>query len=539
VSSERGARIVRAQRAHLGIMSGTKNAERREVPPRKMPTNPGDAALTARVRRYIAQHRLAERGTRVLVAVSGGSDSVALAHIVRDLDAAGELRAVGLIHFNHQLRDAAGRDERFSARLADSLGWPIVVEREDVAVRARRERRSLEDAARTARYEGFDRARAALGADVVALGHTRDDQAETFLLRLIRGAGPTGLAGIHPRHGSIVRPLLCCRRGELRHFLALRKIAYVEDETNADVSIPRNRVRAELLPMLERRFNPAVVDVLSDEAELARETLQWMEASATSLVGSAPSSEAGLEPERSTLSGAGAAHEPGPTILDVGQLMSAPSALRRFIVWRAMRGLAGRRPVSFAHVEAVLGLLASDAPRSLDMPGHSAQRLGPQLVLTRRLAAQRPRRLDPGENFFEYPLSIPGEVPIPEAHGVLTAASLPPGTLHPEDLGARSAAASCAVAIVRRDLYTGQWRVRNRRPGDRFRPFGLNGRKKLQDFFVDRKVPRLCRDTVPLVVDGNDRIVWVAGFEIDDAFRVNDPAQAVIMLQLKLLGGSA
>ncbi|MEP7308311.1 MAG: tRNA lysidine(34) synthetase TilS [Acidobacteriota bacterium] len=535
-------------------MSGTKVRReaaypaRRNVPPRKMPRNLGDTALTARVRRYIAQHRLAERGTRVLVALSGGSDSVALAHIVRDLDAAGELRAVGLTHFNHQLRDAAGRDEQFSAQLAESFGWPIVVEREDVAARARRERRSLEDAARTARYEGFDRARATLGADVVALGHTRDDQAETFLLRLIRGAGPRGLAGIHPRHGSIVRPLLCCRRRELRQFLAAREIGHVEDETNADVKIPRNRVRAELLPMLERRFNPSVVDVLADEAELARAMWLWMEESLASFGERlksevSPAPEADSRPETSDLG--------RDLALDVPGLMSTPLALRRLVVWRAMRELAGRQPVSFVHVEAVLDLLTSDAPRSLDMPGHSVHRLGPRLVLTRRRAADRPRLLDPGANFFEYPLSIPGEVAVPEAHCVVTAASLPPGTLNPEALRASSGAArarsgmassgmaSSGMAIVRGDLCTGLWRVRNRRPGDRFRPFGLNGHKKLQNFFVDRKVPRLCRDTVPLVVDENDRIVWVAGFEIDDAFRVNDPAQAVIMLELKLLGGSA
>jgi len=290
-------------------------------------------------------------------------------------------------------------------------------------------------------------------------------------------------------------------------------------------------VRAELLPMLERRFNPAVVDVLSDEAELAREMWLWMEESLASLgerlkseVSSA--SEADFRPELS---------DQGRVLaLDVAGLLSTPPALRRFVVWRAMRELAGRRPVSFVHVEAVLDLLAADTPRALDMPGQSVQRLGPQLVLTRRLAADRPRRLDPGANFFEYPLSIPGEVPVPEALCVLTAVSLPPGTLNLEALRASS-----ATATIRQDLYSGRWRVRNRRPGDRFRPFGMSGQKKLQDFFVDRKVPRPCRDTVPLVVDERDRIVWVAGFEIDDAFRVNDPAQAVIMLQLKLLGGSA
>src|SRR5262249_11427415 len=144
------------------------------------------------------------------------------------------------------------------------------------AARAARERRSVEDAARTARYAFFDRARAHFAADVVALGHTRDDQAETFLLRLVRGAGPRGLASVYPRNGSIVRPLVDCRRHDLRAWLGARGIGFVEDETNLDVAIPRNRVRAELVPLLESRFNASIVDVLCGEAELAREEWEFL-----------------------------------------------------------------------------------------------------------------------------------------------------------------------------------------------------------------------------------------------------------------------
>ena len=232
------------------------------------------------VRHFARQHALFRADTCVVAALSGGSDSVALAVILRELDAAGDLRLVGAAHFNHQLRDDAERDEQFSAALARSLGVPFVADRGDVRARARRERRSLEDAARQERYEFFERARRQFGADVVALGHTRDDQAETFLLRLIRGAGPRGLAAMYPRHGTIVRPLLDRRRLELRRYLDERNVKYVDDETNDDVTIPRNRVRAELIPLLEDRFNPAIVDTLAHEAELSREIWAWLEAAA-------------------------------------------------------------------------------------------------------------------------------------------------------------------------------------------------------------------------------------------------------------------
>ena len=236
-----------------------------------------------RVRQFVRRHDLLGRDTRVLAAVSGGSDSVALAHILRELDAAGELRLAGLVHFNHQLRAAAADDERFVASLGESLGVPVLTDRADVATLARRERRSVENAGRAARHAFFERARSLAGADVIALGHTRDDQAETFLLRLTRGAGPRGLGGMYPRNGDIVRPLLDCRRGDLRKWLSTRTLPFVEDETNADVSIPRNRVRAELLPLLEARFNRGIVDVLADEADLAREAWQWMDAMAGDL----------------------------------------------------------------------------------------------------------------------------------------------------------------------------------------------------------------------------------------------------------------
>ena len=180
--------------------------------------------LLARVHRTIREHDLAGPATRVVVALSGGSDSVALAHLVHVLDARGELRAAGIAHFNHQLRPTADRDEQLAANVARSLGLRFVADREDVAARARRERRSVEDAARRARYEFFDRARTELAGDVVALGHTRDDQAETFLLRLLRGAGARGLAAMHPRNGFIIRPLIDCRRADLRAYLDERRI---------------------------------------------------------------------------------------------------------------------------------------------------------------------------------------------------------------------------------------------------------------------------------------------------------------------------
>jgi tRNA(Ile)-lysidine synthase len=482
-------------------------------------------AIVDLVRQFVRHHDLIRPDSRVLAAVSGGSDSMALAHILRDLAAEGELHLAGLVHFNHQLRASADADERVVAELAASFGVPFLVDRADVAARAKRERRSMEDAARAARHEHFTRARRESGADLVALGHTRDDQAETFLLRLLRGAGPRGLASMHPRNGSIVRPLLGCRRAALREWLVDRHLTFADDETNADVEIPRNRVRLELLPLLGARFNQGIVDVLADEAELARDAWKWMDDEAAALAA------------RVATRGPVARPEPVWRI-DVAELAAAPVALQRAALWRVMSDLAAPRSIAFGHVEAARRLMMSDTGSgSIDMPGHSVERIGGSLVLTGRRADAVGRPVATPPNLFRYPLSIPGEVALPAAGCIVSAALC----ADPSE----SLATVCSgpdgrhAALVRRDLVRGSLAVRNRRPGDRFRPVGLAGRKKLQDYFVDRKVARRERDAVPLVVDGDDRIVWVVGHGIDEAFRVTDASQAVLLLTFKAVGGPA
>jgi tRNA(Ile)-lysidine synthase len=471
-----------------------------------------------RARQTIRQHDLAGPTTRVVAAVSGGSDSVALAHILHQLDVTGDLRLCGLAHFNHQLRAAAEDDERCAAAVANAIGVAIVVDREDVAARARRERRSIESAARAARHEFFERARTHFSADAVALAHTRDDQAETVLLRLVRGAGPRGLAAMYPRNGRIIRPLLGTRRHALREWLDARGLAFVEDETNADVAIPRNRVRAELLPLLAARFNPSIVDALADQADIAREVWVWMSAAADAFVASQ-----GLRPSIAR----GDSNRPAEADeLDIALLERAPLALRRLLMWNAMQARSGGRPISLGHIDAALRLMDMDQGSRLDAPGQYVERVGSLLVLTTRPPGTRGRQ---APNLFSYPLSIPGETTLPDAGWIVSAES----AVASDGAMVSSGGLEPGTAVVRGDLCRGPLTVRNRRPGDRFTPIGLAGRKKLQDFFVDRKVPRRVRDSVPLVVDAADRIVWVAGHGIDEAFRVTDPAQAVVIFKVR------
>jgi len=318
---------------------------------------------------------------------------------------------------------------------------------------------------------------------------------------------------MHPRSGRAIRPLLDCRRVELREFLAERNLPFVEDATNDDVAIPRNRVRAELMPLLESRFNPSVVDALANQAELARDEWLWMLDELRIRH---------LEPQTWNV-------EPGTWNLDRSVLLSAPRALRRLALWRAMSDASGGRTVSVHHVAAALRIVEASSPAAcVDAPGHVVERIGDRVVLrSGRSSDVRFRAAD----FFRYPLSIPGEVSLPERGCIVSAALTEAADLSDEAWRARMG--SRATAILATDGWTAPLSVRNRRPGDRFRPFGLDRKKKLQDFFVDRKVARADRDHVPLVVDESDRILWVAGHEIDEAFRVTDASQAVLILTLR------
>jgi tRNA(Ile)-lysidine synthase len=243
--------------------------------------------LPARVLRTVRMHGLIVPGGRVLVALSGGPDSVTLLHVLRELEAVGEFQVAGVGHYNHQLRGAAADlDEQFCRELADTLGIPFEAGRGDVRAMARAARRSVEDAARIARYQFLDEAANRLRADVIAVGHSLDDQAETFLLRLLRGAGPRGLAGIRPRAGRVVRPLLDVRRADIRAHAAEHRLAFREDATNDDCSVPRNRVRHGLMPYLEREFSPGIVEVLAREAAIAREDEDRLQREAIDLAAS-------------------------------------------------------------------------------------------------------------------------------------------------------------------------------------------------------------------------------------------------------------
>ena len=462
-------------------------------------------SLPERALATIRRHLLIPRGARVLAAVSGGADSVALALVLRRIAPELDATLAGLVHLNHQLRGAASdEDEAFVRSLALELDVPFLSRRVDVAQQAKDSRESIEAAARRVRYAFFDEAANQLQASLIATAHTADDQAETVLMRLMRGAGLEGLSAIRPRNGRVIRPLLDARRAEVLQLLESEKRPWREDASNADTAITRNRVRHLVMPALKAAAGEGAVDALARTASLIQDDAEELERVA-------------IETARSIVLPDGT--------LDAGALANVSAAIARRVIRRALHDAAGGRFFSLEHVEGVRSLIREDASHAIELPGLRAVRAQGVIRIERVGAGEPPVP-------FESALLVPGVTQVPAAGmevsaevATLTAAAV-------REL--RMAGDEVAVQGVEGARLT----VRSRRPGDALRPLGGSGRRKVQDIFVDRKTARHLRDQVPLVVDDRGRIVWVVGHAIADEFRVTSPESRVLLLKVRRAGAS-
>ncbi len=480
-------------------------------------------SLGARVLASLRRRRLCDPQARLVVAVSGGADSVALAHLLAELSTAGALILAGVAHLDHRLRGAeSDRDREFCAALAANLRLPFDVEQIDVLREAERRRESIEQTARAVRYEFLERARVRRGADRVAVGHTRDDQAETVLLRLLRGAGTRGLAAILPARDTVIRPLIDIRHAEIVHYLEGHGHPWVEDSTNQDRRILRNWVRHDLLPTIAARAGDGVIDVLARTADSAREDEALLDALALE-------AEARLRPEAGT-----------PVAIDAPRLLLDPPAIARRVVRRILESV-GQRPATWAQVAAVMDLAAGE-PGAIQIAGCAVKLSSANRVLYFRAVEPALRgggALAPPASTPPVParqLPVPGVVDLPES-GVRLRAE----RRDLEDVGgvpALSAGGLSRAVIPAKTAEPGLF-VRSWRPGDVLHPLGLSGRKKVQDLFVDRKVPRGERHLVPIVTAADGRIVWVAGVALGEAFRVTQATKSVVVLSFESLGGSS
>ena len=478
--------------------------------------------LAQRVTRYIRHRKLLHPGDRVGVAVSGGADSVALLRLFLELRA--ELGVVlSVVHFDHKLRGAeSDADQQFVADLASQNKLDFHCESGDVARYSTAKRLSLETAAREMRYEFFKRLLLEGRMTRVATAHTLHDQAETVLLRIIRGAGTRGLAGIYPwlsvsssqfsacnrsaiEHreqacASIVRPLLGVRRSEVEAYLASLGQSWREDSSNRDLRHARNRVRHGILPRLARNLNPAVREALAELAEIARAEEEYWNAEVERAL-------PGIRPEH------------GDVQLAVAELVKLPLALQRRMIRATAQVLNAR--LEFRHVEEILELVGKKAGRAVLPDSSTASVEAGWLVF--RAAPQ----VSPPVRDYEYRLPVPGKISIPET-GMLFETffiSLPMKESYSPD------------NLLSLNAVSGDLTLRNWRPGDRFWPAHTKAQKKIKELLHDKHLSVAERKLWPVVARG-DEIVWVRGFPTPAHLKPrNGQKEALLIREVPLSAG--
>ncbi len=461
-----------------------------------------EARFVQEMHRFISQHTMIEDGETVLVAVSGGADSLALLYGLHALHT--QLNChLHIVHLDHGLRHDSAADTEFVREHAARLGLPFTRHAVELPHLIKQWKLSVEAAGRRARYEFYESVCAQVGATKVALGHHRDDIAETVLMNLIRGAGSDGLKGITPiRDGKFIRPLAAFTRQEIESFLKSIDLVPRQDSTNTDKRYLRNRIRHELMPLLEQDYNPNIKAGLIRTAEVLSVESEYLDRIAREAFDACK-----LPLSQSTC-----------VTLDREKFLRNHIALQRRILKYGITEVFGQvEDFYFEHYQGILGLINRNRPNAvLALPnGIQFRRAYEQLIFEHTPVETED---------FAYPLNVPGKTFIPTLNTEITACLY--DTL-PDDFPSLldgTFEAMFDYSKIQLPLI-----VRNRRQGDRFQPHGMQGTKKIKDFLMDTKVPRCERNRIPMVVCG-DEILWVIGFTTNEMFKIRHQTRRCLHL---------
>jgi tRNA(Ile)-lysidine synthase len=444
------------------------------------------------------------QGSRLVVGVSGGPDSVALLDALWNL-ASERSWTISVGHINHGLRGEEGNDdERFVVNLAKELGFRCDVARVDTTAEARIRKLSVEHAARELRYAALEAMRRDSNADLLLTAHTEDDQAETLLLRLLRGTGIVGLAGIYPVRGLIRRPLLGVTREEVVMYLQARGRGYRLDSSNLDPRYLRNRVRREVMPTLEH-LHPGAAHRIAGTTNLVRPVSGYLSAEAAAAIDLM------------------AVHRTDTAVTaSLSVWRTLHEALRRETLRVLIAQAGARSDVSVAHIAQAEDALLSSATCPVTLPmGLAVSVRGSRLCFAFDVS-----RLPPVADSTV--MRIPDEVNGP--FGVLRAEAI--GSLSEGELNRLVAVCGPFHALCDAELLGDELRIRGRQPGDRIRPVGRGGSRKVQDLFVDLKVPRAHRHRVA-VIENASGIVWIPGYALDQRVTPRDSGSVLVHLMFR------
>jgi tRNA(Ile)-lysidine synthase len=440
-------------------------------------------------------------GERIGVAVSGGADSVLLLHFMEQLS-----RDMGLhlavVHFNHQLRGRESiADEQFVRQRSESLGMEFIRGEAAVAKVARERHGNLEATARELRYRFFFSLVSQGRVDKVVTAHTANDQAETVLLRLLRGSGAKGLGGIYPAlEGKVARPFLNLTRDEVDSELGRSKLDIRVDASNRDTRFMRNKVRVELLPLLERNYNPAIVSLLGELADRARED------------------EACLERQAWERANAWRMREDGNEKIPVSAFARFPTSIGRRVLRQMIAAASGHlRGITHRHIEALRRLtVEGQSGRSLVLPqGLVARKEFDWLIIG---VAERETAI----RGYSYPVKVPGETRIPELGSTFLFKIV-------NSRGRRKGYNGADWAKVDLSKLKGELRIRNWQAGDAFRPVGSRKTRKVKELFQERRIPLEHRKVWP-VLDCGKSVIWARGFPPDAEVAVSAATEQVVTI---------
>ena len=471
--------------------------------------------LPRRVLRFIREHNLVRGNESLVAGVSGGPDSVCLIHILASLSETLGIK-LHIAHLNHLLRGAeSDADADYVSSLAHELGLPATIERREVKAYQKKYRLSLEEAAREVRYAFFSEVAYSMGADMVAVGHTADDQIETILMHLVRGTGLAGLRGMQPLSAlrspggneiELIRPLLEVRRAETEAYCAAQGLSPRSDSSNLLPNQLRNKIRSQLIPLL-REYNPDIDKALLRMASAADSDLAY------------------IEKETSRVWGKVAREQPDGIAIDREGFFKLHPALRRHLIRSVLQHLLGDlQDIESVHIESLLNALAKPAGKKLSLARglafHGDYDYG--LITTNKTLPCPFPALE-----GEHRLKIPGET---ELCGWRVRSSIL--NRRPKKGSEKELKACFDLDVVGKELT-----VRGRRRGDRFQPLGMESPKKLQDFMVDAKISRSRRDHVPLVCSPQ-HIIWAVGWRIDHRARVTPSTKRVLCLEFERVKGA-
>jgi tRNA(Ile)-lysidine synthase len=458
--------------------------------------------MLERIKAHIQRYNLLTKGDKVVVACSGGPDSLALLYILSELRPDYQLE-LAVAHVNHMFRIESKEEAIFVGRVAGQLGVAYYQAEINVPEYIEKTGLSAEEAARIVRYRFLYQVAEEWQANKIATGHHRDDQAETVLLHLLRGSGGKGLGAMKRVNGTLIRPLLSVSRREIEEYCRLANLHPCEDKSNQNLNFLRNRIRLELIPHLEDQYNSALRSSLCRTAEIIGDEHDFICRSAQEawkIVGK---------------------EQPDRLYIDGGELAKYHISVQRQIFRLAIEKKQGHlKGISFLHVENLIEMaLRGSVGSILPLPGGlMAQKdySSVELVFGGQSEAKTNIPLP------ELMLNIPGSTLLPQLDAVIIArfSEVPVGTLSPEQ------------AVFDWNELEEPLVVRTRQKGDRFNPLGIKGSKKLKEFFIDSKIPRCQRDNIPLICDQRG-IVWAAGYRQSE--RGKATAETSRFLQLTLM----